>query len=515
MTDAAITAPLPGPLPGPLFGLRRQPLILLTLGLGLVVLLALFGEEDATAVQTWIDSTAYGHCFFVVPISLFLAWERRDVIAAMPLRPLPLLGLLAVPAGIVWFGAERLGLMEGQQLIVMALLQLLFLAALGWRFYRALSVPLLYLFFLVPSGAFVTGALQSFTADFIRVGLEMLGIPNIVDGNIIEIPEGKFFVAEACAGLRFLIAAIAFGVLYACMIYRSAGRRIIYIAVSVIVPIIANGFRGLGIVALGHVLGSAQAAAVDHVLYGWIFFSLVILLLILAGLPFRQDGTAPPVPASRPDSAGAARQMLTAVALVVGLSAIAPITAAWIERQPAPPLSLNDAVGCLPQPTPEPATSGARAWLFNCPISAGNVSRLELRVDALPPHGNSGAVVRARRRVTFELNSEDATTRTIVDRPDMLWQLVTTIEPDHMTALSAWSDGNAVRGGWAQRVARAVGGMNAAAGTPILLTLTTPAEIVHLSPAQQFTIGRAMEAILQRNTAFIADLAQLSRAPQP
>ena len=63
----------------------------------------------------------------------------------------------------------------------------------------------------------------------------------------------------------------------------------VFIAASIVVPIIANGLRALGIVALGHVLGSAQAAATDHVLYGWMFFSLVILLLIALGLPFRED----------------------------------------------------------------------------------------------------------------------------------------------------------------------------------------------------------------------------------
>src|SRR5581483_9036774 len=93
----------------------------------------------------------------------------------------------------------------------------------------------------------------------------------------------------ACAGLRFLIASIAFGTLYSCLIYRSFTRRALFMLASVIIPIIANGFRALGIVVLGHVLGSAQAAAADHILYGWLFFSIVILLLIMAGLPFRED----------------------------------------------------------------------------------------------------------------------------------------------------------------------------------------------------------------------------------
>ena len=166
---------------------------------------------------------------------------------------------------------------------------MLFLAVLGRRLWWAAAGPLLYLYFLVPFGDFLTPRLQDITTWFIRHGLDILGIPAFIDGYVIEIPQGTFFVAEACAGLRFLIASIAFGCLYALMMYRSPVRRGLFILVSIIVPIIANGFRGLGIVVLGYLLGSAQAAAADHIIYGWLFFSLVILLLIALGLPFRED----------------------------------------------------------------------------------------------------------------------------------------------------------------------------------------------------------------------------------
>ena len=142
----------------------------------------------------------------------------------------------------------------------------MFLAILGWRLWWALLGPLLYLYFLVPFGEFLTPKLQDITAVFIRHGVVVLNIPAYVDGYTIEIAAGTFYVAEACAGLRFLIASIAFGVLYALLVYRSPIRRTAFILISIVVPIIANGFRALGIVALGHYLGSADAAAADHVL---------------------------------------------------------------------------------------------------------------------------------------------------------------------------------------------------------------------------------------------------------
>ena len=155
--------------------------------------------------------------------------------------------------------------------------------------------PLLYLYFLVPFGEFLTPKLQDITTWFIGQGVDILGIPAYIDGYVIEIPQGTFFVAEACAGLRFLIASIAFGCLYALLMYRSPVRRGLFILASIIVPVVANGFRGLGIVVLGYMLNSAQAAAADHIIYGWVFFSFVILLLIVLGLPFRQDDRLYPV----------------------------------------------------------------------------------------------------------------------------------------------------------------------------------------------------------------------------
>jgi exosortase len=182
--------------------------------------------------------------------------------------------------------------------MMMTLVEIFFLTVLGWRLSYRMAGPLLYLYFLVPFGAFITPWLQGFTTSFVVNGLNLLNIPNYSDGYAIEIPEGSFLVAEACAGLRFLIASIAFGYLYAMLMYRSPVRRGVFMLASIIVPIIANGFRALGIVVLGHILGNAQAAVADHLIYGWLFFSVVILLLIAVGLPFRQDQR--PMVATRP-----------------------------------------------------------------------------------------------------------------------------------------------------------------------------------------------------------------------
>lgn len=261
---------------------------LLFIGIAALVFGIVFQREVAGAVQVWIESTAYTHCFLIIPLVGFLLWERRAVIAMVSPSP-ALWPLLAMPflSGL-WLIAAILDIQEARQILLVAMFEVVLLVALGPRVFRLFLAPLLFLFFLVPSGAFLVPTLQKITAQISVAGLEMLRIPVFSDGFMIEIPEGTFEVAEACAGLRFLIASIVFGCFFAVVMYRSVIRRAVFITLSLVVPIAANGMRALGIIVLAHLEGSAAAVEADHVLYGWFFFTLVIIILIAIGMTFAQ-----------------------------------------------------------------------------------------------------------------------------------------------------------------------------------------------------------------------------------
>ena len=111
------------------------------LAVGLVFLGLLFQQEVVAAVQTWIDSTAYNHCFLIIPIAAYLAWDRRDTLRALAPTPLPWIALAALPLAVVWLAAERLGIMEGRQLVAMTVAETLFLGVLGWRLWWAAAGP--------------------------------------------------------------------------------------------------------------------------------------------------------------------------------------------------------------------------------------------------------------------------------------------------------------------------------------------------------------------------------------
>ena len=481
------------------FALREAVPALL---LGLVVLGVLFRAEAMAAVQVWNDSTAYSHGFFVLPIALYLAWDRRHNLAGLRVEPLPWLSLMAAPLLLAWLAAERLGIMEGRQLVAITFVQLLFVAVLGWRIAWALSAALLYLYFLVPFGAFLTPWLQKFTLDFTLIGLQVAGIPFYADEFLIETPSGRYLVAEACAGLRFLIASIAFGALYACLIYRSMTRRAAFIVASIIIPIIANGFRALGIVVLGSVLGSAEAAATDHILYGWIFFSIVILLLILAGMPFRQDQE--PLPPAVPQASplpGAQWRAVLAAAVLLAFAGTGAAAAAWLDGRAvavaavtAP--ALHDAAGCTMAGPPKltPAGSGQRtAQDFAC-----SRLRLSVTMQVFARHANLNQIVATRRSLGRETGSDEVEIGSLAV-PEIAgpgWRLAINNDPATMAATALWIDGQPSRGGLGERIVQARNSVAGAAAAAVLVAVELHFIRSPLSPQDRDQAQRLLAAFL-------------------
>jgi exosortase A len=502
---------------GPWHALRAAVPIL---AVGVVAWVALFRLEIARAVDTWNASTAYSHCWFVLPIALYLAWDRRAAASGLAPRPTLWPALLAIPGALAWLAAERVGIMEGRQLVAVGFLQLLFLAVLGWRLAWAFCAPLLYLFFLVPFGAFLTGDLQRFTAAFTDIGLQISGIPYVMDQLTIEIPEGTFYIAEACAGLRFLIASIAFGVLYACLIYRSPWRRAAFILASCVVPIIANGFRALGIIVLGHILGSAEAAAADHIIYGWVFFSAIILLLILAGLPFREDREEPPAPLPEAAPPPPARALWLAGGLLAVAVAIGPVVAAGIDRGGA-----GVPVVALPAFVP-----GA-----NCTASGGQTTTwsgqhdgrysgvqhftcdnlpLTTTIAVFPARANPALPIAVRRNAAGEDLAEDIVTNQFA-AAQVPWQLVETQLPDHVSASALWIDGDPALGGLAGRLRQARNSLFGGGFAPVLAVVSLDGNGAPMNPGQRQQARAAIRAFLEAQDGLGARIAALAQTAAP
>jgi exosortase A len=308
------------------------------LAVGIAAVIAVYFETAARMIAVWWYSPTFNHAFLIAPICGYLVWIRREALAKI--RPVPTLWGVVLAAGCAfgWLLGEIASVNFVQQLALVGLIQAVVIGVVGLRAAWAMAFPLFYLFFTVPAGDFLIAPLQDFTAQFVVVCLRLIGIPVFLDGTFLAIPTGNFEVAEACAGVRFLIATVALGFLYANLTYHQIWRRIAFVALSVVVPIIANGFRAFGIVAIAYATDHTVAVGVDHIVYGWIFFALVTVLLLGLGLTFRERSPAPRPPAATVAAAGVGRSRLVAVPALTLAAAVAGPVYADLSHDPGAPL---------------------------------------------------------------------------------------------------------------------------------------------------------------------------------
>lgn len=256
------------------------------LGAAWAGLLLLFWRDAADMAAIWWSSSTFNHCLLIVPILVWLVHQRKALLAELEPKPwLPALLYCAAGAG-GWLLGDAAGLGVARQLGLVIMLQGAVATLLGPNVVRGLLFPLFYMFFLVPIGEEAVPALQTLTAKMCMLFLDWTGIPAQIDGIFITTPTGYFRVAEACSGVKFLIAMVAYGTLVANLCFKRWSRRIVFLAACAIVPVIANGLRAFGTIYVAHHIDIDFAASFDHVVYGWIFFALVIAMVMGVGWPF-------------------------------------------------------------------------------------------------------------------------------------------------------------------------------------------------------------------------------------
>jgi exosortase A len=254
-----------------------------------------FAATGRAMVDTWAHTETYAHGFVVAPISLWLVWRMRERLRRMVPRPSwPAIMLLAT-AGFGWLLGQFGAVNALSQASFVAMLVLTVPAIVGARIARVLMFPLGFLFFAVPIGDFLLPTLMERTADFTVAALRLSGVPVYREGMLMIIPTGRWSVVEACSGVRYLIASLMVGTLFAYLNYDALWRRWVFVGVSILVPIVANWVRAYMIVMLGHLSNNRIATGVDHLVYGWVFFGIVMLLMFWIGARWKES--APPVPA--------------------------------------------------------------------------------------------------------------------------------------------------------------------------------------------------------------------------
>ena len=242
-------------------------------------------------VKTWATSSSYFHGFFVAPISLWMIISKsRHQLSGGSIAP----GILiTVLAAIVWLMGRAASVSLIEQIAFVGLLIGCCGVVFGARALRDWAFPLGFLFFMVPFGETLIPPLQSITAETVVSLLSVFSGNVSLDGFIISTPAAVFEVAEACAGLNFLIAAMMVAAIFSYLHFKSWGKHIAFLFFAVVIALLANAVRAFLIIAIATLTKNQWAIGPDHILIGWMFYAIVLFALISVGSKYT-DATSQP-----------------------------------------------------------------------------------------------------------------------------------------------------------------------------------------------------------------------------
>lgn len=256
---------------------------------GLYLLLAPTGAQ---MVGIWERSETYAHGYVVLPIALWLVWRKRHLLMAAPAAPDWRVLIFALGAAILWLLARLMSVNVVEQYAFVGLLICAVWLLLGNRASRVMLFPLAYLLLMVPNGDNFLPQLMNITADITVFTLRLWGLPVFREGTFFSLPSGDWSVVEGCSGIRYIISSVTLGVLYAYLTYQTLWKRIAFSIAAFVVPILANGMRATLIVLIAHYSDMKLALGVDHFIYGWVWFGIVMLIMFAVGNIWREDTLA-------------------------------------------------------------------------------------------------------------------------------------------------------------------------------------------------------------------------------
>lgn len=231
----------------------------------------------------WWNDPESSHGPIVPMFSLFVIWHTQKKWIQLPPRPswagmgIVLVALALLVTGVL--GVEFF-LARSSFIFLLAGLIVLFL---GWSYFKAFFFPWAFLFLMIPIPAIVfnhiTFPLQLLASNFAATALQLLGIPVLREGNVIQLARTTLEVAEACSGIRSLLTLVTLAIIYGYFLETRLSRRIIFVVAAVPIAVVANGLRVLGTGLLAHYWSPEAAEGFFHTFSGWLIFVIAMLLL--------------------------------------------------------------------------------------------------------------------------------------------------------------------------------------------------------------------------------------------
>jgi exosortase len=248
------------------------------------LLLASYAPVLLRLVRQWDTDADMGHGFFVPVVSGFIAWQKRRQLAELALAPnwwgLAIVIYAGVQLYIATLGAE---LFLARTAFVISVIGIVLLLG-GVTWVRALAFPLFLLFFMIPIPTVVynsiTFPLQLLASRVSTEALNLMQIPVLREGNVLELAQQKLSVVEACSGIRSLLSLTFLSLVYGYFFESKVWMRVLLFFSTIPIAIVANASR----VTLTGVLTEYKPELAEgffHTASGWVIFMVAMAILIV------------------------------------------------------------------------------------------------------------------------------------------------------------------------------------------------------------------------------------------
>jgi len=237
-------------------------------------------------VRTWYNSDDYSHGFFIVPICVFIVWQKRETLTETQIRP-SAWGLVVIMLALLMYLVGHLGeIATIASFSMVPVLAGLIIYFFGFQMFKELLFPLFLLLFMIPVPAQIyatlTIPLQLFVSIVSTGAARILGIPIFREGNVINLPQYTLQVVEACSGLRSMISLLTLSAVFAYMTLRSNILRTILFITGIPAAIVVNIFRVLLMILAFYYFHYDLARGSVHTIFGVVIF--ILALAIIAGM---------------------------------------------------------------------------------------------------------------------------------------------------------------------------------------------------------------------------------------
>jgi exosortase len=250
-----------------------------------ILLCILYYRVAIKLVYDWYTLPDYSHGFLVPFFAAFLVWDKRKVLSTTPIKQTWAgIALVVLAIAVLILGVYGVELFTARFSFVMLLTGLVW-TFFGWAMVRELRFPLLVLILAIPFPAIVfnqiTFPLQLFASRIASEILPLLGVPVLLDGNVIQLPVMPLEVAEACSGIRSLMSLFTLAVFYGYFLERTTTRRVILALASIPIAVTANVFRIVGTGLCVQYWDPDKALGFFHEFSGWVVFVISLGCLYL------------------------------------------------------------------------------------------------------------------------------------------------------------------------------------------------------------------------------------------